>query len=41
MMSFLVEAVVVAFCVGGAVGAAITLQLRPDIKRAAVKARQR
>jgi hypothetical protein len=37
MMSMLLEAVVLAFCVGGAVGAVITMQLQPGLKRAEVK----
>lgn len=41
MMNLLVEAVVVAFCVGGAVGVAIALHLQPALKRAEVKSRPR
>jgi len=41
MMSMLLEAVVLAFCVGGAVGAVITMQLQPGMKRAEVKVETR
>ena len=38
MMSLIIEAVVIAFCVGGAVGAVITMHLMHDSRRAGVKA---
>ncbi len=38
MMNLIVEAVVISFCVGGAVGAVITMQLQPGLKKAEVKA---
>ena len=37
MMSLIVEAVVIAFCVGGAAGAVVTMHLLHDSKAADVK----
>lgn len=37
MMSLIVEAVLISFCIGGAVGAVITMHLQHNSKRAAVK----
>ncbi len=37
MMSLIVEAVVIAFCVGGAAGAVVTMHLLHDRKTADVK----
>ena len=39
MMNLIVEAVVISFCVGGAIGAVITMQLiQPGLKKAESKA---
>lgn len=35
LMSYLVEAVVVAFCMGGAIGAVVTMQLQARSKQSA------
>ena len=40
MISLIVEAVLLAFCVGGAVGAVITMHLQHNTKRAEVKVQQ-
>lgn len=41
MMDLIVEAVVISFCVGGALGAIVTLQLlQPGMKKVEVKARE-